>query len=313
MGDLLQTRRERVLFALLLVATLLVLAGARLAVGWLTRSTGESLLQVAERVPGPLLDNFIAALVSAAVVLTLYVLLGANKEALASVRLVEPTESNRIHQEAARHSATWFHSGHYGGWVRGEVLPAFADAGSRQDTEVTLIILDPRLDSLCAHYTRFRQSGPTRFLEKRWSRTTVYEEIYATILAAQLYNTEQTNLRVRVFLRKETHLFRMDLNDSWAAITSVDPREPPIFIGKASPWYEGIRSNFRRAMEQTEELTFLSQDQLDSLGIADSANGILSLMSRLDVALPACLTAEDKFKIAGAALQKWRKGTTLYR
>ena len=311
MHQLLTSARERFLFALLTLSVLLCLAGARMAVAWATRSPSQSFWDVASSLPVPILDNLIAALISAAVVFLLFLALGGANKGLHGVQVLEASRSNELHQMALRATGRWWHYGHYAGWVRGDAMPALAQSGHQRDTEICVIILDPRLEDLCNAYTRFRRASSTQHLQAEWARITVYAEIYSTILAAQLHNADRNNLHVRVFLRPEFAIYRVDINDEWAALTCIDPREPPIILARDSNWFKAMHSNFLRLMDQLWEIPFLSDQELNDFPVETKAN-VITLMDRLGVAIPLCLSSEERNKVASIALERWKVGTKLY-
>lgn len=311
MHQLLSNTRERILFALLTLSVLFCLAGARLAVAWLTREPSQSFWDVASSLPVPILDNLIAALISAAVVFLLYLMLGGPAKGLNGVQVLEAIRSNELHQKALRTTSRWWHHGHYAGWVRGDVMRALAQPSHHRDTEICAVILDPRVEDLCRAYTRFRRASSSQHLEPEWTRVTIYSEIYSTILAAQFHNADRTNLSVRIFLRPEFAVYRIDINDEWAALTCVDPREPPIILGRDSNWFETMDSNFRRLMDQLWEVPWLREREFHKCPVNTSAD-VISLMEKLQVPIPSCLTPEERAEVAAIALERWKSGTKIY-
>lgn len=310
--ELLKTTREKILFGLLIVSVLLGLAGARLAIAWLARTPKQTLGNVIATLPMPILDNLIAGLISAAVIFLLYGLLGSKKPSLDGVQVVEAVKSNIYHHEALRKTRIWWHYGHYAGWVRGEVMPQLAKDGLHRHTEIRIIIIDPRLMELCESYTRFRKSGSTQNLEAKWDTVTIYNEIYSTLLTAQLRRYESNDLIVHIYLRPEFSIYRIDINDDWAAFTCVDPREPPILVAKESPWYDTMKSNFHRLIDYLPEVAFLTDVELSAIAPVDSVDKVTLLMKKLNLPIPSCLSEADQKAVAQVALERWNKGTLIY-
>ncbi len=192
-------------------------------------------------------------------------------------------------------------------------MPFFNDSAMRRDSEVNLIILDPRCEMVCETYARFRRGAATRHIEVQWDTKRIYSELYATIYAAQRYNLSPGSFALRLFLRSESPMIRVDINDHWAEITSVDPRLPPILVPRTSSWYNTMVSNFNRMTEQLEEIRFLSSAQLPQEGAPTTPAGLIGLMEALGVPIPNRLSEGDRLAVAKAVLRGWRKGTTIYR
>lgn len=312
MNDLLQTPRERTLFVFLCVAVIVALLAIRLWVAWETGGVGKSVWGVLSSFSVSILDNLIAALIAATATVTLFSFLSGARSTLKSVQLVEAAESNTLHMAAVRVSAKWWHNGHHGSWVRGHAMPCLAATGAARDTEVRMIILDPRNLAACDTYTQFRNRERVTSVEGPWTLDRTYGEIYATILAAQIRNCEPNRLSVQLVLRPDFSVYRYDINDSWAAITCIDPRDRPIFVTKDSPWYATLESDFRRFVEQMPKLALLSDSDLRDLGDISTPGQVISLMDSLQVPIPARVGALDSASLAEYALEHWKAGTRRY-
>ncbi|MGH2989726.1 MAG: hypothetical protein ACRDMA_07655 [Solirubrobacterales bacterium] len=102
--------------------------------------------------------------------------------------------------------------------------------------------MDPREENACRAYGEYRR-GVRTGREKDWSLAGVRRDLYATIVAAAVFNDEYPLLNVAVNLKKSTSILRVDSSDQGLVITREDPAEPGLVCEAGSYFFDAFRQN----------------------------------------------------------------------
>jgi hypothetical protein len=205
------------------------------------------------------------------------------EESTTSVRVLEPMEAKREHQEALATTHTWRHNGHIGRWVRTEVLPAFRLASGRDGDPgirtVELVLLDPDNAKLIASFAQHVRLMELDY-ESADPATKAREEIFATILRCAIAEQHYAGVTVRVHLRTNLPFIRVDVNDRCAFNTITRPHRIAVAYYKNAPnadFYHVSSAAFDQAKAESRYLDLLAQSIPENAELDDMRKLFLAL------------------------------------
>ncbi|AEU34958.1 hypothetical protein [Granulicella mallensis] len=186
---------------------------------------------------------------------------------VAKIEPVEPKMINDLLKTATATSIAWTLRGAMGRYTRAETLPALIKrarvSGARRS--LRLMVLDPDIARVCHGYANYRNGvASSSKVQTPHTGATVRNQILATVLTATKASLTESMIDIQIYLVPMWSVFRIDLSDEYAILTSEDPREPGLRIDRGSHFY-GTYS---------KELDFIAL-QSRSLPLPDSSSGLL--------------------------------------
>jgi hypothetical protein len=79
-------------------------------------------------------------------------------------------------------------------------------------------------------------------------------ELLSTIVSAFIWKTEQPLLKIKIALKDQFSLFRIDLSETRAILTREDPKEPAILYEKGTFFYNAYYQDLIQAFEQSTQV-----------------------------------------------------------
>ncbi|MGO2069824.1 hypothetical protein [Glutamicibacter arilaitensis] len=157
----------------------------------------------------------------------------------------------------------WKFRGGSGRWQRSTVLPTLAQVPTT-DVKYKMLILDPRSETLCGQYAKYRNTHRRRSdadnIDGKTSASqdtarSVSNELLACIVAAAWF-TAKSRVQARVFLSQTYSPLRMDLSATGAMLTVSDPNEPGLMCRADSWLYKALDDEFERNIEQSPAIFY---------------------------------------------------------
>lgn len=139
-------------------------------------------------------------------------------------------------EEALESAQFWLFKGGSGRYLRAATLPLLSQI-THQDVRVSIHILDPRDDSLCREYARYRAVGRSERVrrEDEHDHQTILTDLLANIYAAGWYRAN-SRIQPEVVLLRSFSPVRYDLSSNALFVTVADPSSPAL-IAEAGTWY----------------------------------------------------------------------------
>ena len=153
--------------------------------------------------------------------------------------------------------------------------------------DITICILNPKNDALCAAYATYRRSLKSRDSGPQWTQEVVQEEILATALTALKFQFSEPLLRIRLFFVDHFSAFRLDISDQYVVVTKEDREASALRADAGTYFYDSYKDDVRLTERQSREM---------------SCSGRLDFHDRLDEAkLREALKCADIFDDAKLA------------
>lgn len=164
----------------------------------------------------------------------------------ADLRQVPSAEINALlTAELGRTSGWWFRGGS-GRWFRRTVLPALAER--RVPQPVSIQILDPRDEHLCARYASYRsqQRDPADIRDNESDPRAIQTDLLACILSARVHASHSRITEDIVLLRTYSPM-RIDMGSSMLLATVASQTAPALMARQQSFFYRSIKDEFESA------------------------------------------------------------------
>lgn len=162
------------------------------------------------------------------------------------LEIVEPKQISPLLKEAAATSKFWIFKGASGRYTRAVTLPVLAEAARVEGIgrDITVCILNPKNDRLCAAYATYRRSlrsGSTT----SWSQQVVQEEVLATAVLILKYQFSEPLLRIHLFFIDSFSAFRLDISDRYVIITKEDLGASALRADAGTYFYDSYKDDVR--------------------------------------------------------------------
>ncbi|WP_143467564.1 hypothetical protein [Leptolyngbya ohadii] len=228
-----------------------------------------------------ILDNLIASGIATVAIAGLIFWLNPPVMRNAEISVLEPRQVSRLLQEGRQSTNTYWFNGGTGRFTRAVTIPGLAASAraNNQTTELTIQLIDPCNSELCETYANYRNRLRSAGGKSSWTTKLVQLEVYATIVSAYAYQSSQPLLQVKVGLKQNYSLFRIDLSSTQAIITKEDPQEPALICKAGSLFYHSFLEDMRLSLDQALILPRSSCEKPQFLKVED----VSTLLKNLDI------------------------------
>ncbi len=213
-------------------------------------------LQVATLL-GSLLDNLVVSLFLAVFLGVFVFWLTPSIVKRSAIEIIEPKQINRLLKSAVNMTRSWVYKGACGRYTRSTTIPKLAEAARIEGLgrDITICILNPRNDALCAEYATFRRSLKSGNNGAHWTKQVVQEEVLATALTALKFQFSEPLLRIRVFFVDHFSAFRLDISDQYVIVTKEDKEASALRADTGTYFYDSYKDDVRLTERQSKEMT----------------------------------------------------------
>ena len=226
--------------------------------------TGPALL-------GSLLDNLVVSLFLAVCLGGFVFWLTPAIVKRSAIEVIEPKQINPLLKSAASATRSWIYKGACGRYTRATTIPKLAEV-ARTDgigRDITVCILNPKNDALCAAYATYRRSLKSGNSGTPWTRQVVQEEVLATAVTALRFQFSEPLLRVRVFFVDHFSAFRLDISDQYVVVTKEDKEASALRADAGTYFYDSYKDDVRLTERQSREMVCCGK--LEFTGTLDEA------------------------------------------
>ncbi|MGQ0280266.1 hypothetical protein ACT17R_16630 [Sphingopyxis sp. Q841] len=157
--------------------------------------------------------------------------------------------------ELARHGTEYKIFVRTGRHFRASILPIIIEKArtSRAPLRLEVALLDFRNESLCARYSRYRQSAS--FDRNTWSPGYVRTEIHATILAILTALNENNGLiSADLYLSPRLSTFRIEGTADALIVTREDPNDAAYRYHRGQPEFAAYSAELRWVFDESERV-----------------------------------------------------------
>lgn len=205
---------------------------------------------------GSLLDNFVVSLFLAVFVGGFVFWLTPSIVKRSEIEVIAPKQINPLLKSAASATRSWVYKGACGRYTRATTLPKLAEsartAGIGRD--ITICILNPKNDDLCAAYATYRRSLKSGNSSTPWTREVVQEEVLATAVTALRFQFSEPLLRIHVFFVDHFSAFRLDISDQYVVVTKEDKEASALRADSGTYFYDSYKDDVRLTERQSKEM-----------------------------------------------------------
>ncbi|HEL4244406.1 hypothetical protein I5U23_09850 [Stenotrophomonas maltophilia] len=243
------------------------------------------------------LDSFVISLIVSTLIGAFIFFITPTIIRKSQIETVEPREL-RDHFERSFQSADfWWYKGGCGRYFRTRTLPKMAEWARAKSLsrEVRVVVLDPLNDSLCDAHARFRQSTASGKLSPPWTPQKVKDEIYATIVAVLVTQSNEPMLRINLSLAAHYSAFRIDLSNNIAIVTKEDRQAPAIICQPDNYYYKSYKDEITLTESQSRRVTQVNLENLELKSL--SPEQVKSALSQAHLAGES-MTTDDFQRIA---------------
>lgn len=241
-----------------------------------------------------IVDNLAAGLVVAMASSLLLWLISPKAHFEEDIAAIQPWNIHELLQTPLADTKNYWFRGRSGRFMRSAVMPALDAAGRRESVLRTLHMLlpDPTDKMMLADYAHYRQS--LQGAKGTWNASRIQNEILATIIAAARRVNANHFFDVKIHLKSDFALFRLDMSDDRLVMTREDPKWPGIVCSSRSKFYSSYHEEFRNEASRAKSLD-LSLAGVPTLLQPADVDGLLTALS-----LSITLTDEDRAAIVEA-------------
>jgi hypothetical protein len=174
-----------------------------------------------------------------------------------AIEVVAPKQINLLLKVATSATRSWIYKGACGRYTRATTIPKLAEAARAEGIgrDITICVLNPKNDLLCAEYATYRRSLKSASSGVQWSRQVVQEEKLATVHTALKYRYSEPLLRIRVFFVDHFSAFRLDIADQYVVITKEDKEAAALRADSGTYFYDSYKDDVRLTERQSKEMT----------------------------------------------------------
>jgi hypothetical protein len=226
--------------------------------------TGAALL-------GSLLDNLVVSLFLAVCLGGFVFWLTPAIVKRSAIEVIAPKQINPLLKSAASATRSWVYKGACGRYTRATTIPKLAEAARTEGIgrDITICILNPKNDDLCAAYATYRRSLKSGKSGKPWTREVVQEEVLATAVTALRFQFSEPLLRIRVFFVDHFSAFRLDISDHYVVVTKEDKEASALRADSGTYFYDSYKDDVRLTERQSQEMACCGK--LEFNGLMDEA------------------------------------------
>ncbi len=205
---------------------------------------------------GMFLDNLVVSLLLAVLLGGFVFWLTPGIVTRSAIEVIAPKQINALLKNAAVSTRTWFYSGSCGRFIRATIIPKLAEAARTESLgrDITICILNPKNEPLCAAYATYRRSLKSANNGVPWSQHVVQEEILATAVAALRFQFSDPLLRIRLFFVDHFSAFRLDISDHYVVITKEDKEAAALRADAGTYFYDSYKDDVRLTERQSKEM-----------------------------------------------------------
>jgi hypothetical protein len=174
------------------------------------------------------------------------------------MEVLYPKEISPLLKKATTHTRSWIYKGACGRYMRSTTLPEISSAAKQEGIgrEISITILNPDNDQLCAEYATYRRSLKSATSENPWTKNRVKEEILATALSALRFRHEEPLLRIQLYLLDHFSAFRLDISDQYAIVTKEDKEATGLRADAGTYFYDSYKDDIRLSERQSKEVNY---------------------------------------------------------
>lgn len=195
-------------------------------------------------------------------------------------------EFNDYFNSVLKATNEWHFRGGFGRYLRTTVLPSLNKIASDNRSPVTIKaqILNPKNDKLCQLHADLRNSVKNVDNKKDWTIDDVKENLYSTIVACAIYESNNQYLDISVFLNNFFSTDRVDICTDYGIVTKEDRKVPGLKFSKDSSHYRAYLGDLSVTQKQADVVNKLPKKWtigklqggdvekiLEELGFAESA------------------------------------------
>lgn len=205
---------------------------------------------------GSLLDNLVISLLLAVFLGSFVFWLTPAVVKRSTIEVIAPKQINPLLKSAASATRSWVYKGACGRYTRATTIPKLADAARTEGLgrDITICILNPKNDDLCAAYATYRRSLKSGKSGEPWSRQLVQEEILATAITALKFQFSEPLLRINVFFVDHFSAFRLDISDQYVVVTKEDKEASALRADAGTYFYDSYKDDVRLTERQSKEM-----------------------------------------------------------
>ncbi|MFG6432692.1 hypothetical protein [Roseateles sp. LYH14W] len=205
---------------------------------------------------GALLDNLVVSLFLAVFLGGFVFWLTPSIVKRSAIDVVAPKQINPLLKSAASATRSWVYKGACGRYTRATTIPKLAEAARTEGIgkDITICILNPKNDDLCAAYATYRRSLKSGNSGKPWTRQVVQEEVLATAVTALRFQFSEPLLRIRVFFVDHFSAFRLDISDQYVVVTKEDKEASALRADSGTYFYDSYKDDVRLTERQSKEM-----------------------------------------------------------
>jgi hypothetical protein len=211
--------------------------------------TGAALL-------GSFLDNFVISLIQAVFLGGFVFWLTPAIVKRSAIEVIDPRQINPLLKSAASATRNWVYKGACGRYTRATTIPKLAEAARTEGIgrDITICILNPKNDDLCAAYATYRRSLKSGNSCTPWTREVVQLEVLATAVTALQFQFSEPLLRIRVFFVDHFSAFRLDISDQYVVVTKEDKEASALRADCGTYFYDSYKDDVRLTERQSLEM-----------------------------------------------------------
>jgi len=160
---------------------------------------------------------------------------------------------------AREKSHMWHFKGGTGTYTRARTIPDMAKIARRTGPrEIRIEILDPFDDRVCEAYSSYRRGlgadSKASDVPSAWTKTRVKRELFATIIAAYLYQLTEPQISIFIGLSGSVSAFRYDCSSESVVITTADSNSKSLLAKSGTPHYHAFLSEVELSWKQCQIL-----------------------------------------------------------
>lgn len=214
---------------------------------------------------GSLLDNLVVSLFLAVFLGAFVFWLTPSIVKRSAIEIIAPKQINPLLKAAATVTRSWVYKGACGRHTRASTLPRLAEAARIEGLgrDITVCVLNPNNDALCAAYATYRRSLKSGSSGTPWTRQVVQEEILATAITALKYQFSEPLLRIRFFFVDHFSAFRLDISDQFVVVTKEDKEASALRADAGTYFYDSYKDDVRLTERQSIEMVCCGKLEFD--------------------------------------------------
>jgi hypothetical protein len=214
-----------------------------------------------------LLDNLVISLFLAVFIGAFVFWITPDIVKRSTIEVLEPKQINSLLKAATVATKSWVYKGACGRYTRATTLPKLAEAARLEGIgrDITICILNPKNDELCAEYATYRRSLKSGKSGIPWTRQVVQEEILSTAVSALKYQFSEPILRIRVFFVDSFSAFRLDISDQHVFVTKEEKEASALKADAGTYFYDSYKDDVRLTERQASALNCCGKLEFNGL------------------------------------------------